>query len=145
MALLEKTGIPCNSGDGMPHCMFQGGGYMIKHWTPALFSSLSWQILIHSKKRKCSLKKYARRRLTVSTSVWCSVKSRGSVSESVNTGIFILPAFESWLGVFPEGEMSSMLKRRAPRQAGNRTALPLRLDGWQDRETLHSHSQGSDL
>ena len=85
------------------------------------------------------------RRLTVSTSVWCSVKSRGSVSESVNTGIFILPAFESWLGVFPEGEMSSMLKRRAPRQAGNRTALPLRLDGWQDRETLHSHSQGSDL
>lgn len=33
---------------------------MITRWTPAIFSSLSWQILIYSKKRKCRLKKYAR-------------------------------------------------------------------------------------
>ena len=38
-----------------------------------------------------------------------------------------------------------MSKRRALRQAGNRTALPLRLGGWQDREGLHFPFQMGDL
>lgn len=40
-------------------------------------------------------------RLTVSTSFWCSVKSREPGLGRANTENFILPALKSWWGILP--------------------------------------------